>query len=116
MKSIYDCDQNEKMLRALIVIDAMMLLVDECTDGNPTPLQEMASSIYRIAHSAHGICGGCGNDSKWLDEIETQAKNLKTLRTLDLENALAKFDGETKPGMKCRKGILHEGECEKGTK
>ena len=111
MKSIYDCDQNEKMLRALLVIDAMTLCIDECTDGNPTRLQKYSSSVYRIAHSASGMCGGCGNDSKWLEEIEKQAKILKERNTMDLEKVLEEFNGETKPGMKCGKGLLHDGEC-----
>ncbi len=109
MKPIHDCDQKEKMLRALLVIDAMTLGMAEFerspnSKEPPTQLERFISDVYCIAHAAHGMCG---SHSTWLDRIEDNAKLLKEANIMDLEKVLKEIEEGKRPKQRDPKGLLH---------
>lgn len=108
MKSIHDCDQQEKMLRALLIIDAMTSFLPDIMCEDPkTPVEYFVHDVYAIAHAAHGTCGGCGTDNQWLDRIEKNAKLLKEAKIMDFEKVLQEIKGGKRPRQRDPKGLLH---------
>ena len=93
------------MMRALLIIDAMTFGVEESfVMEAKTPIEKFCSSVYCIAHAAHGKC--CV-DSSWLDQIDEQATLLKKANIMDLEKELQDIQDGKKPRERDPKGLLH---------
>ena len=85
MKLTRDCDPLERMVRSLILLDALCyhqeaFEVMEIT----TPEEKFVHNVYCIAHAAAGHCGN--PHLEWLDMVDELAKDLDKTNTLrDLE-------------------------------
>lgn len=95
MKPTRECDQNERMLRALLVLDALALANDWLADRNPSndsgrrqATEEFVHKVYAIAHMAHGKCCPGSERQARFDYIDTMAAWLKTENLMDLEQVL----------------------------
>lgn len=84
MKPTRECEPDERMLRALLVIDAIAATVFERCDYCEPPKtleHKLLGDIYSIAHWAHGHC--CDNDR--FNIIDERAAELKAAGRFDLE-------------------------------
>lgn len=105
MKTTRECDQQERMLRALLVLDGMTYFMEDIMNKTPeTPVEHFVHNVYMIAHSAQGSCGN--PHENWLDVIDEQAKLLKEANAMDLEKVLQEFKDGTRPKKSSGMGIL----------
>ena len=85
MKSIHDCDQQEKMLRALLALDGLTYFQEDIMLKVPeTPVEHFVHQVYEIAHSATGSCGNPHMD--YLDTID------ETFARLEKANIMTNVD------------------------
>ncbi len=108
MKPTHECDAQERMLRALLVIDGICLqsdyLFDFPTDGTKYgPQAQFASDMYCISHAGQGLCS---DHYGWLNRIDERIKNLKEANTIDVEEVVAEWRAGLRPHAKINLGIL----------
>lgn len=92
MKPTRDCDPLERMVRALIILDASCYhqKAFEVMEIK-TPEEQFVHDVYCISHAAAGHCGN--PHLEWLDIIDERAKELdktNTMRNLE-KNGLDNF-------------------------
>lgn len=63
MTPIKECSREERLERALLVIESMFC-------GDDMEGDERASTVYMIAHAATGRCCQGGTNGNWLQLIE----------------------------------------------
>lgn len=76
---------KKEMQRALMLIDGLCHLAMD-----PPPnvdIQPLVSDIYKISHSASGLCGNPHTD--WVSGYETISQRLKEMKICDVEKELA---------------------------
>ena len=83
---IKNCDPQERMIRALLILDALALRMTEFGDVTMKELQQFITDVYRIAHIGNGQCKNTHED--WLDTIDERAFQLQKSNTLNLEKAV----------------------------
>lgn len=102
MKPTRECDQQERMLRALLVLEGLTYFMDKIMCSDPkTPIEHFVHNVYAIAHAAHG---NCCSPSNWVDLIDRNAKLLKDANLMDIEKIIQEIKNGTRPK---RKGICH---------
>ena len=85
--SIHDCEQPERMLRALLVLDALTYeQPDIMHDDAKTPLEHFVHDVYCIAHGASGTCGN--PHKEWLDLIDERTRTLKESKIIDVDKVV----------------------------
>ena len=95
MKPTKECDQQERMLRALLVLDGLTYFLEDMMNEDPTtPVEYFVHEVYAIAHAAHGSC--CV-DSNWLDRIDKTAELLKKAKIMDVEKILQEIAEGKRP-------------------
>jgi len=88
MTPIRECSSNERMLRALRVLEGLTYFLDDIMETEPkTPVEHFVHNVYMIAHSAAGKCKTC-RKGDWLDKIEEYEKMLKEVNIMDVEKEL----------------------------
>ena len=88
MKPIRECDRQERMLRALLVLEGLASCQEDIMNKMPeTPLEHFVHDVYAIAHAASGKCCEGGSEN-WLDKIDASADILKKAGMMDLEEIL----------------------------
>ncbi len=106
MKPTRECGQQERMLRALLVLDGMTGHFEDIMNeaDAKTPIEHFVHDVYKIAHAAHGTC--C-EDSEWLDRIDVNAKILNDAKLMNLEKVLGEIkSGDRKKKKKSSGGML----------
>ncbi len=81
MKSVKDCCREERLERALLVIEGIASSEGEISG-------ELASDIYAIAHGATGRCCEGGDGSPFIDRIDKHQAELKKHKIMDVDRAI----------------------------
>lgn len=82
LKPIRECDREQRLERALLLIDALVSL--QC----PPPEEKLLNTIYEIAHAAHGRC--CETAEGWLKTIDELEVEFKKNNVMDMTESLAR--------------------------
>lgn len=100
MRSIYECSREERLERALLVIEGLVLNLDHYGEKNAEGnyiLNEMGY-IYSISHAASGRCCSKTGGLEYIEQFE---RDFKTAKIYDIEKQLAKPVKEFKRELEC---------------
>jgi hypothetical protein len=92
VEPIRESSRVRRLERALLALEGATYLVNDLYQPTEEQYKTFVTQVYMISHSALGMCGGCGDDSRWLEKIEELESVLKTMNILDV----GKIDAEGK--------------------
>lgn len=83
MKPIQKCSWEERLERALLVIEG--LAMHDVDLMEIAYLRKVMEQIYMVAHAGSGKCCEGGNGNPWLSKIDEIAKSLQENGFIDVE-------------------------------